>query len=65
MKPLLIFMACMLLDAIVPACCQSEEYRMHRFDRWNTNDYETTRIDSANADSANADSAATSDEADR
>lgn len=55
----------MLLDAIVPACCQSEEYRMHRFDRWNTNDYETTRIDSANADSAHADSAATSGEADR
>lgn len=55
----------MLLDAIVPACCQSEEYRMHRFDRWNTNDYETTRIDSANGDSAAADSAATSVKADR
>lgn len=50
MKHLLIFMACMMLDAIVPASCQSEEYRKHRFDNWTTGE---DSIDSlATADSA-------------
>lgn len=54
MKSLFIFAACMLLDAIVPAACQSEEYRQHRFDRWSTNDYETVVIDSVNEDTTTA-----------
>lgn len=44
MKYLAIFAACMMLDAIVPASCQSEEYRKHRFDNWTTND--TDYVDS-------------------
>lgn len=52
MKPLLIFMACMMLDAIVPASCQSEEYRKHRFDNWSTDNYDTTIIDSSDVDSS-------------
>lgn len=45
MKYLAIFAACMMLDAIVPASCQSEEYRKHRFDRWST-DQDSAYIDS-------------------
>lgn len=54
MKPLLIFAACMMLDAIVPASCQSEEYRKHRFDNWTTDDTTTLIIDSADVDTTAA-----------
>lgn len=59
MKYLSIFAACMLLDAIVPAACQSEEYRKHRFDRWSNGEEDsiTIIIDSANVDSFSVDSA--------
>ena len=46
MKYLAIFAACMMLDAIVPASCQSEEYRKHRFDNWTTNDPDSNYVDS-------------------
>lgn len=61
MKYLFIFAACMMLDAIVPAGCQSEEYRKHRFDRWTTGEEDsiTIIIDSVSADSVSASSAAT------
>lgn len=53
MKYLFIFAACMFLDAIVPASCQSEEYRKHRFDNWTTGEEDSTTIivDSTNTDS--------------
>lgn len=53
MKYLFIFAACMMLDAIVPASCQSEEYRKHRFDNWTTGEEDSTTIivDSTNTDS--------------
>lgn len=50
MKYLFIFAACMMLDAIVPAGCQSEEYRKHRFDNWTTDDTYTIDADSISAD---------------
>lgn len=54
MKYLFIFAACMFLDAIVPASCQSEEYRKHRFDNWTTGEEDSTIIivDSTSVDSA-------------
>ena len=57
MKYLAIFAACMMLDAIVPASCQSEEYRKHRFDNWTTDEEDSTIIDSAYVDSVIVDSA--------
>lgn len=38
------FASCMMLDAIVPASCQSEEYRKHRFDNWTTGEEDSTTI---------------------
>lgn len=48
------FASCMMLDAIVPASCQSEEYRKHRFDRWTTGEEDsiTIIVDSVSDDSA-------------
>ena len=53
MKYLFIFAACMMLDAIVPKSCQSEEYQ-HRYDNWTTED-----ADSLNADTLSEEAAQT------
>lgn len=50
MKYLFIFAACMMLDAIVPKSCQSEEYRQ-RYENWPTDENDSSHI-SSTADDA-------------
>lgn len=45
MKYLFIFAACMMLDAIVPKSCQSEEYRQ-RYENWPIDENDSSHISS-------------------